>query len=348
MADIARRYDNNPILRPADVKPSRDGLVVECLLNPGAFRYGGRTGLLLRVAERPPQTPGRVSLPVLDVLEPSGIAILDFDADDPGLVYADARALSYRGTPYLTTLSHLRLAWSDDGIAFTVDASPILIGEGDLEGYGIEDARVVEIEGVYHITYTQVSANGIGVGYISTEDWRTFHRRGMILPPTNKDTAIFPERIDGDYVALHRPAATYIGGPYIWISFSKDLVHWGRHACIARTRRGMWDEQRVGAGAAPIRTERGWLAIYHGADNNSRYCLGALLLALDDPTRVIARSVDPIMEPVATYEQTGFFGNVVFTNGHVVDGDTVTLYYGASDEIVCVATVSIEEVLRSI
>ena len=95
-----------------------------------------------------------------------------------------------------------------------------------------------------------------------------------------------------------------------------------------------------------IKTEEGWLEIYHGADFNHRYCLGALLLDLNDPSKVIARSEEPIMEPIAAYEQTGFFGNVVFTNGHLVDGDTITMYYGASDEVICKAELSISEILN--
>jgi predicted GH43/DUF377 family glycosyl hydrolase len=303
---------------------------------------------LLRVAERPPQNDSYVSVPIIDPLQPSGMAILEFDKDDPGLVKSDPRTFTHNGRPYLTTCSHLRLAWSDDGVHFTPDDAPTLIGQGDLESFGIEDARVVEMEGRYHITYTQTSANGIGVGYITTDDWKSFHRHGMIFPPANKDSAIFPARIGEDYAALHRPVSVFLGGPYIWLSFSKDLLHWGRHHCIAQTRPGMWDEQRVGAGASPIWTPEGWLEIYHGADNRSRYCLGALLLDLDNPANVLARSLEPIMEPIAPYEQTGFFGNVVFTNGHLVDGDVVTLYYGASDEIVCGATMSIREILETL
>ena len=110
----------------------------------------------------------------------------------------------------------------------------------------------------------------------------------------------------------------------------------------------MGDSARKGAGAAPIKTDRGWLEIYHGADFNHRYCLGALLLDLEDPSKVIARSEDPIMEPIASYEQTGFFGNVVFTNGHYVDGDRITMYYGASDEVICKAEFSIKEILNTL
>ncbi len=102
---------------------------------------------------------------------------------------------------------------------------------------------------------------------------------------------------------------------------------------------------RVGAGASPIRTQDGWLEIYHGADAQHRYCLGAILLDLDDPTKVLARSNTPLLEPVADYERKGFFGNVVFTNGHVVRGDEITLYYGASDEVICMATMSVSAIL---
>jgi predicted GH43/DUF377 family glycosyl hydrolase len=110
----------------------------------------------------------------------------------------------------------------------------------------------------------------------------------------------------------------------------------------------MWDSQRIGAGGPPIKTDMGWLEIYHGADNNHRYCLGAFLLDKDDPTKVIARSEAPIMEPSKEYEKEGFFGNVVFTNGHLVDGDEITIYYGASDEVVCGAKLSIKEVLSTL
>ena len=134
----------------------------------------------------------------------------------------------------------------------------------------------------------------------------------------------------------------------MWVSSSHDLRNWGGHHCILHTREGWWDSARVGAGAAPIKTEEGWLEIYHGADHHDRYCLGALLLDLDDPTRVIARSSDPIMEPDFDYEQEGFYGNVVFTNGYLLNGDEIVLYYGASDEVICGARLSVEEILSGI
>jgi predicted GH43/DUF377 family glycosyl hydrolase len=145
---------------------------------------------------------------------------------------------------------------------------------------------------------------------------------------------------------LHRPSSVDIGGNYIWLAESPDGIHWGNHKCIIKTRNDTWDSARVGAGAAPIKTDKGWLEIYHGANRQHQYCLGAFLLDLNDPSKVIARTEVPIMAPSTTYELSGFFGNVVFTNGHIVhpDGDTITIYYGASDEFVCGAQFSINEI----
>ena len=161
----------------------------------------------------------------------------------------------------------------------------------------------------------------------------------------NKDCAIFEEKINGKFYALHRPSSPELGGNYMWLAESPDGIHWGNHKCIAKTREGKFDSKRLGAGAAPVKTEKGWLEIYHGATENNRYCLGAILLDLEDPSKVIARSEEPIMEPIAEYEQTGFFGNVVFTNGHIVKDDIIQMYYGASDEFVCQADFSIKEIL---
>jgi predicted GH43/DUF377 family glycosyl hydrolase len=136
-----------------------------------------------------------------------------------------------------------------------------------------------------------------------------------------------------------------LGGKDIWLAYSPDLVHWGDHRIVCRTRPGTWDSARVGGGAVPINTDPGGRAIYHGADASDRYCLGALLLDASDPSRVLGRSREPLMAPEADFERRGFFGNVVFTCGAVADGDRLTIYYGASDEYTCGAQVSISEVL---
>jgi len=345
--DIAKRFKQNPLLTPKDLTPSSPGMEIECLLNPGVFRYQDKTWLLVRVAERPQQEKGKISFPVYN--HEGQIEIVSFDAKDPHLEASDPRIVIYEGKYYLTTLSHLRLVCSEDHVQFKEpQGSCPIMGLGSQEAFGIEDCRVTSMADGYHLTYTKVSAHGVGVGYMYTADWKHFERRGMIFPPHNKDCTFFEERINGNYYALHRPSSPELGGNYIWMAESPDRMHWGNHQLLAATRRGKWDSERLGAGAAPIRTEKGWLEIYHGATKAHRYCLGALLLDLKDPSKVIARSDEPIMEPLMDYEQTGFFGNVIFTNGHLVAGDNLTIYYGASDEVICGADFSINEILNTL
>jgi len=345
--DIAQRFPQNPLIRPADLKPAIEGMEILCLLNPGVFQFEGKIWLLLRVAERPKQIEGKISFPKYN--GNSEIEILSFDKNDPDLDTSDPRIINYKKKDYLTSLSYLRLVCSEDGIHFSEpDGYPPVFGKGELETFGIEDCRVAAIADGFSLTFTEVSEFGVGVGLIRTKDWKNFDRKGMIFPPHNKDCALFEEKINGKYYALHRPSSPELGGNYIWLAESPDLIHWGIHKCIATTRPEMWDSARVGAGGAPIRTEKGWLEIYHGANSNHRYCLGALLLDINDPSKVIARSTEPIMEPIEPYEQTGFFGNVVFTNGHYVKGDDIFIYYGASDEFICGARFSISEILSTL
>ncbi|MCC6289937.1 MAG: glycoside hydrolase family 130 protein [Chitinophagaceae bacterium] len=345
MSDIAKRFVQNPLLKPADLPPGIEGMQVACLLNPGVFRFDNKIWMLIRVAERPVQNENFISFPVLK--EDGSMEIMEIKKDDPELNADDARVIRYKGADYLTTLSHLRLVNSEDGIHFKEAAGyPALCGSGMLETFGIEDCRVSHIGDTYYLTYTAVSENGVAVGMRTTKDWKTFTNEGVIIPPHNKDCAIFEEKIHGKYYAFHRPSSVEIGGNYIWLSSSPDGIHWGKHTCIIKTRPGLWDSARVGAGAAPIKTGKGWLAIYHGADKGHLYCLGAFLLDVNNPEIVLARTEQPIMVPAADYEIHGFFGKVVFTNGHIVhnDNDTVTVYYGAADEFICAANFSIREI----
>ncbi len=346
--DIAKRNINNPILRPSDLKACIPGMEITCLLNPGVFRMNGKTWLLLRVAERPVQQEGKISFPIYN--EKGEIEVLTFDKNDPALDASDARVIKYKGNDYLTTLSYLRPVCSEDDVHFTEDPEikPIF-GKGFQESFGIEDCRVATMEDGYFLTFTEVSPVAVGVGLMETKDFKNISRHGMIFPPHNKDCALFQEKIGDKCYAFHRPSSPELGGNYIWVAESPDRIHWGKHVCIATTREGKWDSARVGAGAAPIRTSEGWLEIYHGANAENRYCLGALLLDINDPTKVIARSEEPIMEPIADYEKTGFFGNVVFTNGqYLIDDDTIRIFYGASDEVICSAEFSIKEILSSL
>jgi predicted GH43/DUF377 family glycosyl hydrolase len=317
-------------------------------MNPGAFVYNERTWLLIRVAERPIQKKGSIALCFFD--RNGEKKTLTFSKKDPKVDWSDSRYVIYDGHYYLSTLSHLMLAYSDDGLHFSEanDCPSRLFGMGNLESYGIEDCRISLIDETFYLTYTQVSPQGVGVGLMTTKDWKSMVRTGMAFLPTNKDCAIFEEKINHKYYCLNRPSSILIGGNYIWLSSSPDLIHWGDHCCLLKTRPGMWDSERVGAGAAPIKTQEGWLVIYHGADQTQRYCLGAVLLDLENPSEVLVRSSEPIMEPTAEYEQEGFFNNVIFTNGHVIEADKIILYYGASDQVICTATLSIQEILHSL
>ena len=346
MPDIAHRFPQNPLLTPASLQADGKGMEISCLLNPGAFQFDGKTWLIARVAERPVQTGGIISFPLLDAHGKT--RIIEIKKDDPLLMQNDPRVLNYKGEDFLTTLSHLRLFCSDDGIKFhEPEDYPRLYGEGPQENFGIEDCRVSFLEGLYYLTYTAVSANGVGVALRTTQDWKNFQSHGMILPPHNKDCALFEEKINDKYYALHRPSSPAIGGHFIWLAESPDGIHWGNHQCILKTRKGFWDSARVGAGAAPIKTSKGWLEIYHGANEQHQYCLGAFLTALNDPSKLIARSSEPIMFPKEDYELKGFFGNVVFTNGNITEPgeDIIKVYYGASDQTICGAHFSINELL---
>ena len=164
---------------------------------------------------------------------------------------------------------------------------------------------------------------------------------------------IFPEKIGGRYVALHRPLLDGFERPAMWAASSPDLISWGKHRFVAGARDGHWDDAKIGGGAVPFRvrthTHDGWLEIYHGVTASpTTYSLGALLLAADDPTRVIARSREPILWPEAEYERSGFFDGVVFTCGLLAEGDLVRIYYGAADGVTAVADLSLTEILAGL
>lgn len=344
MTDIAYRFPENPILTPEDLSPSQEGLIILCLFNPGVFSFEGKIWVLARVAESTAQKPGILSFPFLN--NKGKIEIVEVLLNDPTLIANDPRKISYKGVGYLTTISHLRLLCSNNGIDFyEPEGYDLLKGQGAQENFGIEDCRVTKIEDTFYLTYTAVSDKGIGVGLRLTKDWKNFEHKGMIFPPQNKDCAIFQEKINNKFYALHRPSGIEIGGEYIWLAESLDGLHWGNHQCIVKTRTGFWDSERVGAGAAPIKTPYGWLEIYHGADAEHHYALGAFLMDLDNPAKILSRTVHPIMIPSENYELNGFLGHVVFTNGHIVNGDEVTLYYGAADQSICGAKFSVKEIL---
>ncbi len=210
---------------------------------------------------------------------------------------------------------------------------------------GPEDARVTFIDGRYYINYTIVSGDGWSTALSVTDDFRTHERLGVIFHPQNKDVSIFPEKVNGKYIALHRPNNDGFGKPSIWYSESPDLLHWGNHKCIVRPRQGVYESMKVGGGSAPLKTDKGWLCIYHAKGDNAKYSLFPMLLDLEEPWRVIARPERPIFEPEMPYETGGFFSNVVFTNGMLEKDGNIYMYYGSADETSCLAVASVNDLI---
>jgi predicted GH43/DUF377 family glycosyl hydrolase len=344
------RFDNNPLLAPADVKPSRPDFEVACVFNAGAVRFGREILLLLRVAERPRLQPGEVAAPILHPEDASrGMQVLRVRKSDPDLDEVDSRVFRYKGATYLTSISHLRLARSPDGRNFTVAEAPALAPACREEEFGIEDPRITQIGDRYYINYSAISRMGISTGLAVTRDFATYERMGIIFVPDNRDVTIFPEKVGGLYVCYHRPVSAMFGRADMWLASSPDLLRWGDHRFVAGTRPGMWDCWRIGGGAVPFRTPRGWLEIYHGVDATQRYCLAAMLADADRPERIIARSPAPILAPDAPYEREGFFGNVVFTCGAVAEQDgRVIVYYGAADQCIAAAETTVDDLLAGL
>jgi len=335
-----RRLSDQPILKTSDVKPAIDGFEVLGAFNPAACLVGDEVILLLRVAEAPKAEKGHITIPLIE--EQDGVPTLTVKHfAEPDEDY-DPRVVTIQGKQYLTSLSHLRVARSRDGIHFTIGEKPFLFPARMDESYGIEDARITFLEGKYWITYTAVSEHGPGVGLATTTDFRDVERLGMILPPPNKDVALFPQQINGKYVLLHRPMVSDIGKPSVWLAESDDGIHWGNHRFLFGGRgladpRFAWEGGKIGAGPEPILTDEGWLVCYHGADATHAYSLALTLLDKDDPSLVLDRSNTPLLTPELSWEREGFFPNVVFSNGWIrwPDGSDkagkIWVYYGAAD-----------------
>ncbi len=240
--------------------------------------------------------------------------------------------------------SFFALARSDDGLHFRVDPKPaMLIADKEpfsrYENRGIEDPRATFIDGTYYIMYTAVSDFGFRIGLARTDDFSSFERIGYISEPGNKDGVLFPEKINGRYARLDRPIGLGVGS--IWISYSEDLLSWGDSQVVMSPRAGYWDSWRVGASVPPIKTDRGWLEIYHGTKMTSAgpiYRAGATFLDLKDPSKVLYRNQVPLLSPREDYERVGDVGNVVFPCGAIVEDDgEIKVYYGAADTCIGVA-----------
>lgn len=252
--------------------------------------------------------------------------------------------------------SHLCVARSVNGVdEWKIDPQPTLAADPDKfpeELWGIEDPRITFVPELskYAIVYTVYTRDGPGVALAFTEDFRVFERYGVIMPPEDKDAALLPYRIGGNWALIHRPVSA--PRAHMWISYSPDLHHWGSHKLMMEARRGSWwDANKIGLSPPPIETPQGWLVIYHGVKHTAAGCiyrLGLALFDLDEPERCLRRGNQWIFGPVEPYEQHGDVGNVVFPCGVTIapDGDTIHLYYGAADTSIGLATGSVRAMLE--
>jgi predicted GH43/DUF377 family glycosyl hydrolase len=218
----------------------------------------------------------------------------------------------------------------------------------EYEEWGVEDVRVCPMEGEYLLTYSAYSRHGVRVALARTADFRRVERVALITPADSRNVVIFPEKVDGRYARLDRPHSEI--SPWgIWITYSPDLVHWGDSRVVMQPVPYHWDEQKIGPGATPIKTPRGWLHIYHGVYPTMAgavYRLGVALHDLADPARLLGVADEWILEPEDPWERVGYVPNVVFTCGAIPEHDgTVKLYWGGADTVMCAGTAVIEELV---
>lgn len=367
---MIRRLFNKRLVKPVDLTPSLEDFKIVGTFNPGAIRHDGMTYILIRVAEMPTtKKDGQFASPRME----NGNIIIDWYKNED-LVIFDARGAIHKktrsGIP--GTISHLRLAKSRDGINIdSIAETPTIFPEGPYEELGVEDARITPIDDKFYITYVAVSRHGITTALASTKDFVKFEKHGIIFTTENKDVVLFPERVGNSYVAFHRPlSANPFGHPEMWMAYSPDLIHWGHHCVLGgcsgensitskernpgKRRSTDWDSLKIGAGTPPIKTEEGWLEIYHGSekahdeDTVGVYCAGAALFDLDEPHKLIAKAKEPILIPDLEYERQGFLSSIVFPTGIVAQGDDLLIYYGAADTYTAVTKLSLRDVLATV
>ena len=252
-------------------------------------------------------------------------------------------------------LSHLCAARSDNGVdGWRIDSQPTFPADPDQhpeELWGIEDPRITWVPELqmYGVVYTAYTRDGPGVSLAFTKDFRHFERYGLVMSPEDKDAALLPHRIGGEWAMIHRPVT--LPSAHMWISYSPDLRAWGKHKMMLEARLGgWWDARKIGLSPPPLETPQGWLVIYHGVRYTAAgviYRLGLALFDLLEPERCLRRSDEWVFGPEAPYEVRGDVDNVVFPCGYTIaaDGDTMYLYYGAADTSIGLALGSVSAML---
>lgn len=240
-------------------------------------------------------------------------------------------------------MNSIGYAVSSDGVHFLRLDRPVMApGANPQETRGCEDPRLVKIGDTFHLVYTGFGNRFSGdyrICRATSKNLLTWERQGVMLDEPNKDASLFPEKINGRYCMLHRRY------PDIWIAYSDNLRTWTGHTRILSPLPDTWQDARVGIAGPPIKVKGGWFLMYHAARSaDNSYRLGAALLDLDNPARVLARQAEPIIEPKLVWEKARLVPNVVFSNGHAVKGDDLYVYYGGADSVLGVAAMRMSDI----
>lgn len=342
------------LLSPEDFYPYFPKWKIDGVFNPAAIRgKDGKVILFVRVAERfvtknhleyPVSVPGEKFSYVKE-----RVMKKDFLNRERNVIFMKDR------TVRLSNISHFRKVILDKSgfNVLEIKQYPYFYPTESYEEFGCEDPRIVKIGRKFIMSYVSVSRmNGVSSSLAFSKNLKQWDKLGIVFCHENKDVVIFPEKINGEYVALHRPVGCFnFSNPSVWISYSKDLIYWGREKCLFRPRQGsLWDEVRIGAGPPPIKTNSGWLLIYHGVKGKN-YSAGAILFDLKNPEKILARTSmkKPLISPLKKYEKQGFANNVIFPTGIVqdFDGKSILLFCGAADKYIVVKKLLLSDILES-
>ncbi len=277
---------------------------------------------------------------------------------NPAAAVVDGETVLLARVEDLRGISHLSVARSANGVdGWRIEAEPLLSPRPGIETeeWGFEDARAVWVEelGRFVITCTAYGPDGPAVYLATTADFLSLDRHGIVANPDDKNAALLPERVGGKWILFHRPTTGFTH-PGISLSRSNDLISWSPPEAVMQPRQGAWwDSLRIGIGPPLLKTEHGWLLVYHGVKETvggAIYRLGLALLDLDDPTQVLSRGHNWILGPLETYERTGDVPNALFACGllHDADSGELRLYYGAADTSIGLATAQLDDLLAAV
>lgn len=270
--------------------------------------------------------------------------------------YGDEIIMLVSVQPYNTTSGETRVARSKDGINFVLDDKPFINLDENQYPYNIVNSHIIDnrvtlIEDTYYIL-TPVSAgrfSGPATILGKTKDFKKYEVVNIMALPQNRGVSLFPEKINGKYYRLDRPGAgdKCICGP-VWLGSSPDLIHWGDFLPVIAPF-SLWNWTKLGP-TPPIKTDKGWLVIIHGVGTSCagpRYCIGAVLLDLNEPWKIIGQTQSPLLSPEMDYELSGIVNNVVFPCGAIAypETDEFKLYYGAADTRICLASGLLSEIV---